>query len=832
MNIPKLNLDKVPMIPGFAPSGRDRSKSHNRKYLITSTAKKLEYDLAARTNIVTNGTLPSKDKRDFSTTHYSNFGPPKTERPERPVKYTARDRWFKLDRQVLRWYLFFKEAVFESPEENYRVRKCVLYWYLASDTIEIIEPKTSNSGMPQGKFLSSTPAKDVKPDGVHSLRLEDVVVGSEISLYGRTFRVVDCDKKTRSYFANEFGIEQSPAEPYPEDPIEIRNKQRAQKQKKGPGIGGASKPDTLRKFLKYDKKVLKFKALWDDSKSLYGEKRFFTLQYYLSDDNIEIREIYESNSGREKVPQFLNRNKVIRPDGKPYVPRDFVLGTTIVVNGRKFQLLTCDDFTRAFYAKIGIEQTPVIIKKEKKVIPKMPVPPYNGYGTEEDSLGSFYSLVPRPPRKKQTRADSTAVLRFKARFVTNQPENVDRRFVVSFFLADCTLGVFEPVQRNSGFMGGKYLERGTFTNVETGRAFQPEDFRSPLVDGTEIEINNRKFVFLKADDFTKKYFDQYVEEKILSDAEKLFRRIVNAALLRKVDVRSMFEKADKDNSHSISFQEFKILIGDMLGTDILEEDAKAVMSMFSKGRNEVWYNDFCDALATKWTPPSYQSPNRIDQLEEQLAAKLREKKEHMRKLFRQFDTDGSNSLTMSEFQGMLEYFHFKLSPYEIAELMARYDRDREGTIDYNEFCSKVYLADFSYQPKGSKVVLDEAEIDIADYLSQLKDAEESLSQKAKADELLQAFVRSFAERKYQLRKTFREFDKSRDGKIDMNEFFEACSAIHPLNDEEKFALSLKFFPNPDDVLDYETFMDIIFRAGHRGGTNLSGLSESQYTTAK
>ena len=43
--------------------------------------------------------------------------------------------------------------MYESPEENYRVRKCVLYWYLATDCIEISEPRTNNSGMTQGKFL-------------------------------------------------------------------------------------------------------------------------------------------------------------------------------------------------------------------------------------------------------------------------------------------------------------------------------------------------------------------------------------------------------------------------------------------------------------------------------------------------------------------------------------------------------------------------------------------------------------------------------------------------------------------------------------------------------
>ena len=33
----------------------------------------------------------------------------------------------------------------------------------------------------------------------------------------------------------------------------------------------------------------------------------------------------------------------------------------------------------------------------KKIVHQ--VPPYNGYGTLEDSLGSVYSLQPKPPKK-------------------------------------------------------------------------------------------------------------------------------------------------------------------------------------------------------------------------------------------------------------------------------------------------------------------------------------------------------------------------------------------------------------------------------------------------
>jgi hypothetical protein len=59
----------------------------------------------------------------------------------------------KLDKQVLRFFGYFKEAVVESRLENYRIRKLIIYYFLEDRSILITEPKQINSGTPQGSFL-------------------------------------------------------------------------------------------------------------------------------------------------------------------------------------------------------------------------------------------------------------------------------------------------------------------------------------------------------------------------------------------------------------------------------------------------------------------------------------------------------------------------------------------------------------------------------------------------------------------------------------------------------------------------------------------------------
>jgi hypothetical protein len=49
---------------------------------------------------------------------------------------------------VLCFHAFFQEPVVEDPNENFRIRKCIVYYYLDDDSVHIIEPRIVNSGIP------------------------------------------------------------------------------------------------------------------------------------------------------------------------------------------------------------------------------------------------------------------------------------------------------------------------------------------------------------------------------------------------------------------------------------------------------------------------------------------------------------------------------------------------------------------------------------------------------------------------------------------------------------------------------------------------------------
>lgn len=115
-------------------------------------------------------------------------------------------------------------------------------------------------------------------------------------------------------------------------------------------------------------------------------------------------------------------------------------------------LFSTDDFT-----PLRVREELIGTKEQTSVEPSRPAPPYNGFGGEEDSLNSSQGLLPRPPKRdfvkfmgKDRLGLDGNVLRFLAKLDSTKPGDEERRFVISYFMADDTAVVFEPTVRNSG----------------------------------------------------------------------------------------------------------------------------------------------------------------------------------------------------------------------------------------------------------------------------------------------------------------------------------------------------------------------------------------------
>lgn len=241
-----------------------------------------------------------------------------------------------------------------------------------------------------------------------------------LNVFERVFRIIDCDDFTRKFY-EYMGVQLNEPEQIPEDnfeqytikkEIKIPPPDLAEyKEYNEVKLRGGHPNGGLQKYLENDRKVLSFKIYWYDN-SLEGGINYYTMNFFLADDTIEIKESAKPNSGKDPFPLLLNRRKMPK---KPimshypgmsqkkeeyYTAADLGIGKEIVLYNKVCFIYGCDEFTKHWYKEnMGIDQVDMQLSLDKAKKFYQPVPPYNGFGSEEDSLGSVKSLQPKPPRK-------------------------------------------------------------------------------------------------------------------------------------------------------------------------------------------------------------------------------------------------------------------------------------------------------------------------------------------------------------------------------------------------------------------------------------------------
>lgn len=202
-------------------------------------------------------------------------------------------QWIKNDKKVLKFNCYFVEHVVESAYENYRIRTCDIYYYLDDDTIHITEVKEENSGIPQGYFLKRHKIQKTEGSGDY-ISYKDFDLRSDIFIYGKKFRICDCDDFTKKFY-NDNNITLNSPEPIPKIPgndkfanVDMKAtvaKIADLKEYVEVKLGGGHPNKILRQFLDNDRKVLNFDIVWFDEK-YDKEEKSYKLHYFLSNGHV------------------------------------------------------------------------------------------------------------------------------------------------------------------------------------------------------------------------------------------------------------------------------------------------------------------------------------------------------------------------------------------------------------------------------------------------------------------------------------------------------------------------------------------------------------------
>ncbi|XP_033360421.1 EF-hand domain-containing family member C2-like isoform X1 [Bombus vosnesenskii] len=479
--------------------------------------------------------------------------------------------WIAYDGQRLMFKAFFQETVNERWKAAYQIRVVNISFFLEDGTMKISEPSVDNSGLEQGVLLRRQRIPMPDPVRYRYYDIIDLNIGKEPELFGRVYKIVDCDKFTRQ-FLNRMGIAVPDPIEIPKDPyLELHKRETFPKKPK-------QKVDTRGDFLKYDKQVLRFYGYWDDTDNLYGVVHDLEIYYYLADNTIEIKENLPSNSGRDSGSMFLRRMQVpkifsemgsigtgnaftvlnvmgddtshgyytIDPLNTGKVRREYYkenelsIGAQVNIFGRIIVITDMDAFTKEYYRKkYGLDDfTPmerprnvgeICVKVERYI------PPYNGFGSYEDSLGNCFRVIPQPPKTdvvKFLRYDKQGldsyVLRFRAQMISNVPANQDRQFIIRVFLMDDTVSIFELARRNSGFRRCLFQKRMPMMlpNQEVFVSkkpdyYKPEDFYI----GARPNLNGFIFEITSADVYALRYMELHCDKFAKANAKLIVEKL-------------------------------------------------------------------------------------------------------------------------------------------------------------------------------------------------------------------------------------------------------------------------------------------------------------------
>lgn len=479
----------------------------------------------------------------------------------------------KRDDQVnitLTFQAYFEEEAEAGEKNEVRIRKCNIYFFLENSTMCIVEKPQMNSGIPQGTLVRRSICH--KPDGT-AYGPEDLRLGDDIIVYGRSYKLVDCDNATRKYLRRMLAVNEASALDVPSDDYEKFRKTIQPdlsdetwgrfncKKNEGTKYQQAKmgcNPDAnngREGFIRYGDKTIQFLCVWDNTGTMYGDRVQFSLVYHLCDDTVEIYSLPAANGTKEQFSRLLKRSQLPlffgglrdlqadRSQDKFFHWTDFYIGLEMDVYARTLRIVDADVSSRRFYAENGIplaepESQPV----SKVVLQEREIPPPTAFGSEEDSLRSCTgSLMPGPPPAKKYGENKN--LNFFASLLSGGLDDVNRRFVITYYVTDNTIKVHEPPIRNSGFNGGVFLSRRTIKN-DADEIMQPIE----LYVGCNLKVLKHRFLLLDANDATFRWKEDQFHPRanFYAILDKL-RPVLMSNLDKFADILASFEKAPEES---------------------------------------------------------------------------------------------------------------------------------------------------------------------------------------------------------------------------------------------------------------------------------------------
>jgi len=173
-------------------------------------------------------------------------------------------------------------------------------------------------------------------------------------------------------------------------------------------------------------------------------------------------------------------------------------------------------------------------------------------------------------------------------------------------------------------------------------------------------------------------------------------------------LRSRFDSYDTRGSGYISYDQFAQALVQQFGPSVSEEDVRMLAQQFDvDGNGLIDYDEFQRAFgpggaaavaprrrariadnavaSVSSTPVDPAMMSRVERIEELLREKLEERYSSLRETFKGVNDSRDGFITVDEFKRVFVRCSVEVPPGHMDLLVARFDKDNNGKVDFNEF---------------------------------------------------------------------------------------------------------------------------------------------------
>jgi hypothetical protein len=167
-----------------------------------------------------------------------------------------------------------------------------------------------------------------------------------------------------------------------------------------------------------------------------------------------------------------------------------------------------------------------------------------------------------------------------------------RDFIISVYLANDTVSVFEPPDRNANVAGGKFLERQECLKPGSAEKYEATDCYA----GAVLTLFSRKFLLTEADGYTYGFMEQHPSSFPRSDFAQVIARLRALIAGREEEAKRAFIDVDVDGSGRVNLDELERALAAVDAPVVAQEVVTVVRRLDERGDGRIRIEAFFEAL--------------------------------------------------------------------------------------------------------------------------------------------------------------------------------------------------------------------------------------------